>query len=327
MNSLKSLADLRPVTSGVDSVDVPVVIWRDGDTQNTSLRPGRMGLALARESAPEYLASKYRDEQIFLTARSGNTLLAPLPATAWEVASLQRRFGATTQPAETLLGLKASEQALWERADNGRLASYRYIHLATHGRIDDLFPQRSAIVLTQVGLPDALVQVRNNRPVFDGQISVSEIAANWTLRAELVTLSACQTALGRQAAGEGYVGFTQALLLAGADSVCLSLWDVDDTATALLMDRFYANLLGKRDGLTAPLPKADALAEAQAWLREVTVAEATDRSASLSKGVSRGVGHKTNVIRSTETRPSDLDARPYDDPYYWAAFILIGRTE
>ena len=61
-----------------------------------------------------------------------------------------------------------------------------------------------------------------------------------------MTLSACETALGRDAGGEGFVGFTQALLMSGTRSVCLSLWKVDDTATALLMQRFYANLLGRR---------------------------------------------------------------------------------
>ena len=67
-----------------------------------------------------------------------------------------------------------------------------------------------------------------------------------------MTLSACETALGREAGGEGFVGFTQALLMSGARSVCLSLWKVDDTATALLMQRFYANLLGVRPGFSQP---------------------------------------------------------------------------
>jgi CHAT domain-containing protein len=83
-------------------------------------------------------------------------------------------------------------------------------------------------------------------------------------------LSACQTALGKYERGEGFVGFTQALLLSGARSVCVSLWKVDDTITALLMRRFYANLLGQREGLTKRLGKAEALAEAKRWLRDLT---------------------------------------------------------
>ena len=116
--------------------------------------------------------------------------------------------------------------------------------------IDEGVPARSAVILTQTGLPDPLEQVLKQQPVFDGRLLVREIQRGWELKAELVTLSACETALGRDAGGEGFVGFTQALLMSGSRSVCLSLWKVDDTATALLMQRFYANLLGRRAGLT-----------------------------------------------------------------------------
>jgi CHAT domain-containing protein len=58
------------------------------------------------------------------------------------------------------------------------------------------------------------------------------------------------------------------LVLCGTRSVCLSLWKVDDTATALLMERFYQNVLGRREGLKGALAKAAALAEAKAWLRK-----------------------------------------------------------
>ena len=114
------------------------------------------------------------------------------------------------------------------------------------GVIDEDVPARSAVILTQTGLPDPLEQVLHQKPVFDGRLLVREIQRGWELKAELVTLSACETALGRDAGGEGFVGFTQALLMSGTRSVCLSLWKVDDTATALLMQRFYANLLGRR---------------------------------------------------------------------------------
>ena len=121
--------------------------------------------------------------------------------------------------------------------------------------IDERVPARSAVILTLTGLPDPLAQALSHRPVFDGRLSVREIQRGWELKAELVTLSACETALGRDAGGEGFVGFTQALLMSGARSVCLSLWKVDDTATALLMQRFYANLLGRRAGPAPHCPK------------------------------------------------------------------------
>ena len=84
-------------------------------------------------------------------------------------------------------------------------------------------------------------------------------------------LSACESGLGLAAGGEGYLGFAQPLFAKGARSLVLSLWKVNGTATALLMNRFYQNPLGKRPGLSRPLPKAAALDEAKHWLRELTV--------------------------------------------------------
>src|SRR5206468_5248117 len=104
--------------------------------------------------------------------------------------------------------------------------------------------------------------------------------------ADLVVLSACESGLGRYAGGEGYLGFTQALFVKGARTVVLSLWKVDDQATSLLMRRFYENLLAKRAGLAKPLPKAEALAEAKAWLRDLGAmqAEAALTVAGLTRG-------------------------------------------
>ncbi len=195
--------------------------------------------------------------------------------------------------------------------------------------IDETFPVRTAVILTQIGLPDPLEQALKNRPVFDGRVSVREIQRGWALNAELVTLSACETALGRDAGGEGFVGFTQALLISGARSLCLSLWKVDDTATALLMQRFYANLLGRRAGLTAPMPKAEALREAKAWLRGLGRSEAMAVTATLSGGVDRGKGTKgRQPSESGAPIPAGEDTdRPYASPHYWAAFVLAGDPD
>ena len=78
-----------------------------------------------------------------------------------------------------------------------------------------------------------------------------------------------------------------ALLLSGARSVVLSLWKVDDTATTLLMTRFYENLLGTRAALKEPMPKAEALREAQRWLRELNALEVKTLAAMLPS-TSRG---------------------------------------
>jgi CHAT domain-containing protein len=142
-------------------------------------------------------------------------------------------------------------------------------------------------------------------------------------------LSACETALGREAGGEGFVGFTQALLMSGARSVCLSLWKVDDTATALLMQRFYANLLGVRTGLPQPLPKAEALAEAKVWLRGLSGDEVAKLAASLPGGTARAKGAtKRKDGPPGPTIPSGRGKEhPYAHPYYWAAFVLVGDPD
>ena len=226
-----------------------------------------------------------------------------------------------------LLGTDASEPELDRLASTAELKCFGYIHMATHGVIDEGIPMRSAVILTQTGLPDPLEQGSTNKPVYDGRLLVREIQRGWDLKAELVTLSACETALGRDAGGEGFVGFTQALLMSGARSVCLSLWKVDDTATALLMRRFYANLLGRRDGLLAPMPKAEALREAKVWLRDLRRTEVLALTAELSGGVERATGVKRRPPAEAAIRRDGGADHPYASPHFWAAFVLAGDPD
>ena len=211
-------------------------------------------------------------------------------------------------------------------ATTGELRRFAFIHLATHGVIDEAVPQRSAVILTQTGLPDPLQQALSNRPVFDGRLSVREIQRGWDLNAELVTLSACETALGPEAGGEGFVGFAQALLMSGTRSVCLSLWNVDDKATALLMQRFYANLLGRRPELDGPMHKGEALREAKAWLRGLRgCRDALALTAPRSGSGARDRGTLTREPAGASA--SGDDDRPYSLPHFWAAFVLTGDPD
>ena len=259
-----------------------------------------------------------------MAARSGDEDFAPLPGTRYEVEALAQLFKSDDRPARTLLGADASEPELDRLAASGELGRFGFIHLATHGVIDEAIPPRSAVILTQTGLPDPLEQVLNHKPVFDGRLSVREIQRSWDLKAELVTLSACETALGRDAGGEGFVGFTQALLMSGARSVCLSLWKVDDKATSLLMTRFYQNLLGQRPGLSKPMPKAEALHEAKQWLRNLTADQVEGELAALERGQKRKLA--TPVAAGAQKADTDT-ARPFSHPYFWAAFVLVGDAD
>ena len=105
----------------------------------------------------------------------------------------------------------------------------------------------------------------------DGASTADQIARTWDLDAHLVVLSARQNGLGRLAGGEGYLGFSQAQYSEGARSLVLSLWKVDDDPTALLMTRFYGNLLGTRLGVQSPLPRVEELGQALAALHRVTI--------------------------------------------------------
>lgn len=127
----------------------------------------------------------------------------------------------------------------------------RILHLATHAVIREDQPTLSGIVFSQL---DA-----KGRPI-DGLLRMYEIY-NLPLDADLVVLSACRTAIGRQMRGEGVIGLTRAFLHAGASNVVTSLWSIQDRATAKLMEYFYEGLLRKS------LSPAAALRQAQLRLR------------------------------------------------------------
>ena len=311
--------DLAVVSVG--DTPVAVEIWRGGVVSRRDLAPGKLNVVVDTRPAPEAVASDREYSKLLVATRGGDDFAA-LPGTRLEVEALERLFEADGRPARVLLGAVASEPEMDALAASGELGRFGFLHLATHGVIDEALPLRSAVILSQSDLPDPLRQVLDHKPAFDGRLSVREIQRGWDIHAELVTLSACETALGPQAGGEGFVGFTQALLMAGARSVCLSLWKVDDLATSLLMQRFYANLLGRRPGLSAPMGKADALREAKFWLRKLDRKEAAELTAKLSGGLDRGKG-----AEGRKPAEASGDAAPFADPHYWAAFVLVGDPD
>jgi CHAT domain-containing protein len=268
-----------------------------------------------RTAAPALLAV---GDPVF-TRPGGAEAYPSLPGTRREVLALAGLFPEAT----TLLGSEASRQRLDRLARDGGLRAFGYLHLATHGEPDERHALRSALVLAQDQLPDALEQARSGGLVDDGRLTAEQVLRSWELNAELVTLSACRSGLGRYGGGEGYLGFSQALFLVGARSCVLSLWHVDDTATALLMTRFYENLLGKRDGRAGSVSdrksKVEALREAKQWLRTLSGGQVTEQVARLPR-LERG------GIRAGPPAAAD-EARPFAHPHYWSAFILIGDPE
>jgi hypothetical protein len=326
-DALHKLEDLKVVSDG--NQPIVVEVWHEGRSFPRNLAAGKLGAVLDPRPAPAVIAEQRKLHEVLVAARSSDETFAALPGTRYEVEALAQLFQSVDRSTRTLLGADASEPELDRLAASRELGRFGFIHLATHGVINQDFPTRSAVILTQTGLPDPLDQVLHRKPVFDGRLLVREIQHGWELKAELVTLSACETALGREAGGEGFVGFTQALLMSGTRSVCLSLWKVDDTATALLMQRFYANLLGRRSGLSAPMPKAEALREAKAWLRGLSRSDALAVTATLSGGVERGKGTKArqSAELSAGVPAGGDNDRPYAAPHFWAAFVLAGDPD
>ena len=119
-----------------------------------------------------------------------------------------------------------------EVAASPDLSQYRIVHFASHALLDSENPELSGIVLS-------LVDERGDPK--DGFLRLHDIY-NLNLPADLVVLSGCQTALGKQVKGEGLVGLIRGFMYAGAARVVASLWNVDDAATAELMSRFYRNM-------------------------------------------------------------------------------------
>jgi CHAT domain-containing protein len=156
-----------------------------------------------------------------------------LPHAESEVQAVAKLFAA--QP---FTGTRATESRFYREASRADI-----LHLAAHGRYDPLNPLHSYVALAG-----------DNR--HDGRVEVVEVFGLDLAGVNLVVLSACETALGEQSAGDELVGLARAFLYAGSPTVVTSLWAVDDEATRALMMTFYRHL---RTGLTP----AQALQSAQ----------------------------------------------------------------
>ncbi len=152
------------------------------------------------------------------------------------------RLRFTRQEADEIAKFASSEKRLEAldfvasraTATSPELGQYRILHFATHGLINNQNPELSGMVLSLVD--------EKGRPQ-NGFLRLYEIY-NLKLGADLVVLSACQTALGKEVKGEGLGGLARGFMYAGAPRVVASLWQVDDRATAQLMKRFYEEMLG-----------------------------------------------------------------------------------
>lgn len=167
--------------------------------------------------------------------------VTPLKATEDEVKSILKEFGKHNKTGEIHTHLKANEAFI----KNGGLSNSRYIHIATHGFVNEETPELSGLLMAQ----DSTISE-------DGVLYSGEIY-NLKLSSDLVTLSACETGLGKISKGEGVIGLSRALLYAGTKNIIVSLWKVADHSTSVLMMDFYAELLNNpKESKTDALYKA-----------------------------------------------------------------------
>ncbi len=163
----------------------------------------------------------------------------PLPGSEKEIDEIRYLFMGSSNAPKIQVGSEASE-ANFKKENLGK---YRYLHFATHGLVNESEPALSRIFL----------KPGSNE---DGSLYTGEIY-NLNIDADLVTLSACETGLGKVAKGEGIVGLSRALQYAGANNIIVSLWQVADASTAQMMIEFYKyNLNNEHHGYNSALRTA-----------------------------------------------------------------------
>lgn len=240
----------------------------EGESASRSFGFRRMfGRVAPRRSVPPYLIRNYSityapsagilgalgaDRQPRPTARKELIAFAPVEFASGEHGAEQpSSLPGTLREVDGIAGLFESNRVVVRKFAEAtkhcvvseQLKDYRFVHFATHGFINDDDPDGSSIVLHGENEASQLLRI-------------DEIA-RLELSADLVVLSACETALGTVKAGEGVLGLVRAFFCAGARSVCASMWKVDDMATAALMNSFYKKIV------TEGLSKTEALRASQ----------------------------------------------------------------
>lgn len=163
----------------------------------------------------------------------------PLPGTEKEIRDIASIFPKSN---DLYLGANATEQELQKLNASGQLKNYRYMLFSTHGNLDTTHPELSSIVL---GL-------RNKTPQADGYVTANELTT-YDLRSDLTVISACDSGVGMIMNGEGVMGLPFGLFVAGNVNTLLTLWKINDQATAEFMKRFFKKVksgMSARESLT-----------------------------------------------------------------------------
>ena len=266
-----------------------------------------------------------------LNLRSG---AAYLPATKIEAEEIDRTLEqkniATTLKLDTL----ATEGAFKDLSGK----KTNLLHIATHGfywtekeaqysknldflmlgenqpkYVEDKALTRSGLLLA--GANNALMGKKLPEGVDDGILTAKEISQLDLRGLDLVVLSACQTGLG-EIKGDGVFGLQRGFKKAGANSLLMSLWKVDDEATRLLMTLFYKNL-------TSGMSKYESLKQAQKYVREYEAEVEIKSDEKKHLNANQNEQARKDAAKEKEFKK----VKKYQDPYYWAAFILLDAID
>lgn len=208
----KAAAKRSPPTAGVAIIADPV--FENAETSS----PAHAAMSAA--------SGRSHDLKRALQDIRGSQHIVRLPGSRSEALAIQEIVG--PEHARLALGFDANRKSVI----NGSLAHYRVIHFATHGIADTRHPEMSGLILS-------LLSPRGDHQ--DGYLRLSDIY-NLKLSADLVVLSSCDSALGKDLESEGIIGLPRGFLYAGARAVIASLWKVDDDATAELMKGLYGRM-------------------------------------------------------------------------------------
>ncbi|HXQ73131.1 MAG TPA: CHAT domain-containing protein, partial [Pyrinomonadaceae bacterium] len=241
--SVSSVATYQPLIVDHQVISVPSVSAFAVQRENLANRePAPKTLAVVADPVFSTSDPRVKKDVSQNSSETSTRSFEHLPANTTTTAQLSiPRLPFTRSEADRILAvaragsnLKALDfRANRAMATSGELSKYRYVHFATHGYLDTTRAGLSAIVLSlfdEQGKPQ------------DGFLRTHDVY-NLKLPAELVVLSACETGLGKDVRGEGLEGLTRGFMYAGARRVVVSLWNVNDKATAALMQRLYTGML------------------------------------------------------------------------------------
>ena len=242
-----------------------------------------------------------------------------LPGTKKEIAAIDTILKEQQLQVQIFTSSEANEESV--KALSG--SKQNILHFATHGfywqdstgidpmeRCGLLFAGANNVL---IGSQERLKDVDVN----DGILTAKELSVLDFRNADIVVMSACETGLG-EINGEGVFGLQRAFKMAGAKTIMMSLWQVSDDATQLLMTSFYRNL-------SQGMSKREAFRNAQQEVRNYTADGASSESRGMSskeKMLNKGKMGGGNQPSEVSRQKAEVST-PYASPYYWAGFILL----